>query len=142
MTANQVQVSQGFSEFTHYEDEHIQDEFVILHGYGKIRRAYTPDQYLPPSSVQKYTYYYPYKSNKNASEKYTRELPTNTTNHLIFRNIYYEGNNRVWIYQDDSDEMSEVSSSSYENYSHSLPEDQNYLIHVEENISGTNPLFF
>ena len=38
--------------------------------------------------------------------------------------------------------MSEVSSSSYENYSHSLPEDQNYLIHVEENISGTNPLFF
>ena len=97
MTSNQFQVSQVFGEFTDFEGQEMQDEFMVLEDYGKIRRAYTLDQDIPSSSIQKYTYYYPFQFNRNISEKYTHELPTPATNHLVFKNIYYKNNNNVYF---------------------------------------------
>ena len=57
MTSNQVQVSQIFSEFTQYENEDIQEIYTTLDDYRKVRPVYSPDNYYPPSEIQKYTYH-------------------------------------------------------------------------------------
>ena len=49
MTSNPIQIFQFPSETTHYEEQDMQDKYVILYVYGNIQRAYKPDQYYPHS---------------------------------------------------------------------------------------------
>ena len=137
MTFNQVQVSQFFSEFTQYENEDVQEIYTALDDQHKVRQVYSPDSYYPPSEVQKSTYHSSYPSNKNITKEYTKELPIHITSHLIFKNIYFKGNNNTWISQ-DYDEICEDSSLSSIESLQTTNKKENNANHVEKNISGTN----
>ena len=76
-------------------------------------------------------------SNKNITEEYINELPTHTTNHLIFKNIYFKGNNNTWICQ-DYDEISEDSLLSSNESLPTINKKEYSINHVENNISGTD----
>ena len=68
MTSNPIQIFQFPSETTHYEEQDIQDKYIILYVYGNIQRAYRPDQYYPHSSMQKLDLLF-FTSIKNMTKK-------------------------------------------------------------------------
>jgi len=129
----QFQISQVFSTYTTFNVPPDDFDFITVQNFGTIQKVYKLDPYFPTNHNPKYTYLHTKNSNKNPQDKFSSELPTDSSLYLKFSNIYYEGSTDM--YKDSTQEKLLNKPSTYV-----LQDDMNVDCMREEGqkLSGTD----